>query len=601
VTTNPSILRRHPVIFLFLLFVLVRIVFAVRLPIFNDESIYLQWGMIVAGHPDKWNISLLADGKQPGTPILLIPTWLLPFDPLVTGRMISIIFAALTLLINIAIYKELFQNASITQKIQPARGVDKILWLFTSKREPKIMDGNDSFRAGSEKTAKFSSTTHSPPSQFTAYQTPLYFILFCIFCPYLILTDSMTLQEASLTFFLTIAFWATVKCLKKPSVTSGVILGTGLALGWWIKSTALLAVPAIILLIILTLISNKRKTKSLLLMSFSAVIAFLFITGPLLFSPLFSAIPAKETGRAFSLTQILTFPLGLWWIHIRDTFQFINGYATPITVLLFITGIAFDRNRKTAIPAIFFLVPTLSAVIAGRTLSARYISPFIPAYLMVAADGLSSLSVMARGGDKIWRLFTPPPFLKKTYFSKIYPEVSARDAGSEKTPDFPSPTEVPYRRLQIPLAIFSLLAVWSIIFIFSPLTFYGLVRFSPAAKLDFAQYVTGWTSGWGVKDAVDWIISHQGPGRTLVIMRPDAGNPESAMVVYLNRSPNITAIFANEVNAFMKMPAAAEVKTYYFVSRGDQLMNLAKDLMLMAKFPKPLDPEYVGVWQFASH
>jgi hypothetical protein len=97
-------------LFFIALFLLTRIIFALRLPIFNDESIYLQWGMIVGTNPSHWWVSLVQDGKQPGTAILMALTWLIPGNPLATARAISIICALMTLLINISIYKNYFKT-----------------------------------------------------------------------------------------------------------------------------------------------------------------------------------------------------------------------------------------------------------------------------------------------------------------------------------------------------------------------------------------------------------------------------------------------------------------------------------------------------------
>lgn len=61
------------------------------LPIFNDEAIYLHWGLIMRNTGEKF-FSVAFDGKQPLSMWLFsISMWFIN-DPLVAGRIISVFF-----------------------------------------------------------------------------------------------------------------------------------------------------------------------------------------------------------------------------------------------------------------------------------------------------------------------------------------------------------------------------------------------------------------------------------------------------------------------------------------------------------------------------
>lgn len=100
---------RPPVVLLTGLFLFSRVIFLTRLPVFNDEAIYISWGqkMLASGH---WFFSLF-DGKQP----LLM--WIFGLfanlfsDPLFGGRLVSVIFGLFSLL---AIYRLSSQSLPTT-------------------------------------------------------------------------------------------------------------------------------------------------------------------------------------------------------------------------------------------------------------------------------------------------------------------------------------------------------------------------------------------------------------------------------------------------------------------------------------------------------
>ena len=92
--------RRHPtapsLVGIFAVYFLTRLLFLGRLPVFFDESIYIHWSQ-EALHGGKLLISL-TDGKPPFHVWFMVPFIWLFKDPLIAGRIASVVAGALTLM-----------------------------------------------------------------------------------------------------------------------------------------------------------------------------------------------------------------------------------------------------------------------------------------------------------------------------------------------------------------------------------------------------------------------------------------------------------------------------------------------------------------------
>ena len=102
---------KRTVWFVFFLFIFVRVYFALHFPIFNDESTYMRWGQGFLHSPDRWWAFML-DGKQPGVAILYGASQLLPFDPLISMRFVSIVFSVISFLCFTLLSKHFKNNCA---------------------------------------------------------------------------------------------------------------------------------------------------------------------------------------------------------------------------------------------------------------------------------------------------------------------------------------------------------------------------------------------------------------------------------------------------------------------------------------------------------
>ena len=134
--------------------------------------------------------------------------------------------------------------------------------------------------------------------------------------------------------------------------------------------------------------------------------------------------------------------------------------------------------------------------------------------------------------------------------------------------------------------------------IINPRKYYLGMTLYPKSQDDMSQYMTNWTSGYGIDQSVNWLEHRAEKQKIIVFIRQDFGNPESAMVVYLSNNKNIKLL---SINVFPQVMAAInKTKTdypMYFVSRGNQFAGMEKYLIKRARFPKPDGNEFVGIYQ----
>ncbi len=104
-----NVIRRHPSVVamcsIFALYLLTRLLFLGRLPVFFDESIFIRWAQL-APRNGNWMVSM-TDGKPPIFIWLLIPFVSALKNPLVAGRLLSVSAGALSVYGMFLIGKEL--------------------------------------------------------------------------------------------------------------------------------------------------------------------------------------------------------------------------------------------------------------------------------------------------------------------------------------------------------------------------------------------------------------------------------------------------------------------------------------------------------------
>jgi 4-amino-4-deoxy-L-arabinose transferase-like glycosyltransferase len=304
-----------------------------RLPIFNDEAIYLDWGQrMVAGQLPLFYP--LFDGKQPLLMWIFGGIAYFSPDPLPAGRLVSVIAGFLCML-----------------------GIYKL---------GKIVGGRK-----------------------TAFIAAVFYILTPIFLFY----DRQALMESSVAAVGVWSFYYTVEFIRTRRFIYCSYIGLILGLGFFIKTSAMLFVFPIALLFAWSFKVRKLAAeeifKSLAIISGVALI----IVIPLLIQNQFGMIFSRNDRFALSLGEIITTLPVVWLQRIRITGEIIFWQVSPIVSGLFLYGFYIflrDQKRKKglgigAVVIAAMFIPLLITLISVRTVQPRYLEPYLPVFTLAAA------------------------------------------------------------------------------------------------------------------------------------------------------------------------------------------------------------------------
>jgi len=353
---------------------------------------------------------------------------------------------------------------------------------------------------------------------FLAFQSNSLALLLLATSPLFLFFNRLAIPDTAVAASYTLAMVLAFKLQKKPTVLHSLLLGLTVAVGWWFKSTALLALPAIFFTV------GIRGILPIL-------IALLFSIGLIQIPLLHRVVPLSQTEHVFTIAQLLAFPWTFWLNNVVMVLEAILIMSSPIALLAFFQNKIFKQKTLW----IWFLTPVVSEIVLAKIFNLRYLIMAVPAFCLLLAFLLE----------------------RKRIFSGIVVTTSL---------------------------------FLSVFMVVNPIGFYTSLTLLSSVKQDISQYVTGWASGWGVKETAEFLQNEAKSGPITVFVRLDSGNPESAMYVYLRNNKNIRIL------PITYLPSVPTISSY-FVSRGTQYADLGDRLEEVIRFPKPLDNEFVGIYR----
>ena len=307
-----------------------------RLPIFVDEALYLRWAQI-AWHDASWRFISLTDGKQPLYIWFVIPFLKLIQDPLMAGRMASVVAGVGTIL-----------------------GLGYLGWLVKDKR------------------------------------TGFYAMLLAILSPYLFFYYRFGVMESLLVASIIWVSNFSVLLARTRRLDIALLLGmlTGLAL--LVKSSALffcILIPAAYLLEVdFKKLWTKQTFTYLLLVSIAWFLALVIYNIQRL-SPWMHMIGQKNAFFTVPYDQIFA-ELGRLTNNWADVWRWQSAYTTAPTVLVAFVGaymLGRQNRRWLLLILIWLFLPMLGTIAVARLFAPRYIIYVTPYLLLLAAYLLASL------------------------------------------------------------------------------------------------------------------------------------------------------------------------------------------------------------------
>jgi len=380
--------------------------------------------------------------------------------------------------------------------------------------------------------------------------------LLLLFNPFLLFFDRLALSEVLVTAVGTFLLYAGLRYIQTKRIRWIMCIAACCGIGWWVKTTVFAFIPALCLMGVWLGVKKRIGWDRLAFAMMLGILVSTLIIFPSGFHPQGSFFDTGEAKWMFSFPELLQFPVTTWVNNIANIATWLLVFPTPIYVCCWFLG--GMRCRKQAGHRTSFLlyslwvgIPILLFLLFGKNLTGRYVVGIMPQLSALAAYGLYG----------------------------IY----------EKR-----------KRLGIALGSVIVLFVVSVstILITVPQTYFQLISATPRAYWDMAQYMTGWSSGYGVQEAITFINKQAQASPLILFVRNDTGNPEDAVYVFCRNNPRISIIPVitkeDVANAVLLAPNRIPV---YFLSRGPALLGMEEELTELVRFPKPVGGEYVGVYR----
>ncbi len=307
-------------ILLILFYFLSRLVNLTEFPIFCDEAIYIRWAQVMKSEPSLRFLPL-SDGKQPLFMWLMIPLFKVFPDPLLAGRMVSVLSGFSTFL-----------------------GLGVLSFIL------------------------FKVTNLSLMTMF------LYFL-----SPFNLFFDRLALVDSLLACFSVWVLIFTIWLGKEKRLDLAMILGMVLGGALLTKSPGMVLL-LISPLVIFTFSFRQRKKSQWVLLPLLGVSFFLAMLAYniLRLGPGFQMIALRNQDYVYPLKEILKHPFDPLGWNLRSIFRYYWSYLTPAFLILASVGLVriiknFKKTPEFLILIFWWLAPLIGQGAIAKVFTARYI------------------------------------------------------------------------------------------------------------------------------------------------------------------------------------------------------------------------------------
>jgi 4-amino-4-deoxy-L-arabinose transferase-like glycosyltransferase len=303
------------------------------IPIFADEAIYIRWSQLIL---KGQYLVPLSDGKTPLFMWLLTPLLKVIPDPLIAGRLLSILAGLGTLIAVYYLAKKLFN----------------------------------------QKTALLAAGLVA-------------------LNPFLLFYDRLSLVDSLLTTLITWSFLMALNFFKKPNLKQGILLGLLWAAALLTKPSASLFI--ILTPSLLLLESPKKwlpKIKSMLVPGSAAGLVGFGIYNLLRVSNAFHLINSRSADYLRTFSEIFTNWLEFFPDTLRVYATWLISYfsLTGVILTLFIWLLSLKQKKIIiSLLGLWIIIPILIQVSIGKIVYPRYLLPIVPFLIIILAWGVNRL------------------------------------------------------------------------------------------------------------------------------------------------------------------------------------------------------------------
>lgn len=332
---------------LFALFLFTRLYNIASLPIFTDESIYVRWAQI-AKNDATWRFISLTDGKQPSFVWIAMIAMRFIQDPLLAGRLVSVLAGFFSMIGLFFLGRELFKN------------------------------------------------------KFVGFLSSGLYVLF----PMALVYDRMALYDSLVGAFAIWSLYLEVQLAQKLRLDVALMLGMVAGGAVLTKSNGFFTIYLLPFSLLLFDFGKTKRIQRLVKWFGLAVLAVLLIYGfysILRLSPFVHIIEEKNALFIYPLSEWVKHPWLFFYGNLLGVWDWFHTYLTwPIVFL--IAGSFFTLRQFTKEKLILFMwfaVPFVALPLFGRVLYPRFIFFMILPLLPLAALSIVKLSEILNMRAKI--------------------------------------------------------------------------------------------------------------------------------------------------------------------------------------------------------
>ena len=377
--------------------------------------------------------------------------------------------------------------------------------------------------------------------------------IYCLI-PFSFFFDRLALADNLLSFFGLLALLFSFLLAKYPRLDLALILGFILGLSWLTKSPAVyFIVLSILTFFVLNLPPKIYHLRSKILFPvISSVVAFL-IYNILRLGPQFHMIAIRNKDYIWTLSEILKHPLDPLKPHLIDTFNIYAQYFSWPLLIFALVGLVlfFKKNWKLKIGnwkfitlGSWWILPLIANCAMAKVFTARYILFTLPPLVILISLGFF------------------------TFLSKIKPN---------------------FLKIIFIISVFIL----NINFIYN----LSLNPFNQKLLSSEYNYLSDWTSGWGIKESADFLIQRSLVSNVIVGTEGAFGTLPDGLQIYARNIPNLTIIGVGL--GFSKLPESLinarnyGDEVYLLINKSRLKIDTAEinQLELVKSFNKPNDDQ----------
>lgn len=315
------------------------------LPMFTDEAIYIRWSQI-AFQDASWRFISLTDGKQPM--FVWIAMMFLRFvnDPLLAGRLVSVLAGFFTMV-----------------------GIFFLTWEAFRNKKIALLAG-------------------------------LLYVLF----PFALVYDRIALYDSLVAAFIIWSLYFEILLAKRIRLDLALILGMIVGAGMLTKTNAdfaLILLPFSLLLFDIKDTNRNQKLAHWIVFALASAGLANIIYSVLRLSPFFYIIGQKNYVFIYSPSEWLAHPFTYFINNLTTFLNWLNGYATAPFLFLILAaflprltqGLIKEKFTKEKILLLlWFIIPLTATALFGKLLYPRFLLFMTIPLIPLAAYSLYSLS-----------------------------------------------------------------------------------------------------------------------------------------------------------------------------------------------------------------